>query len=196
MHEVRVSVIYHSATGTVAEIAAEIADTAEKHGAEVRLRAVEGSSAPPATAETVRDREHAESPAEPADVLWADAVLLGSPTRFGNVSFQLKSFLDSLGDAWRKQRLADRVYSVFTATSSPHGGQESTLLTLTTSLHHFGGIIVPPGYTDPAKFTDGNPYGTAHCTGGGGKRIDDATRNAARVQAERVVRVAGSLKTA
>ncbi|SDQ98114.1 flavodoxin family protein [Actinopolyspora saharensis] len=194
MNEIRVSVIYHSATGTVSEIAGELADTAEKHGAEVRLRAVEGSSAPPDAEGTPRVREHATIAADPTDVLWADAVLLGSPTRFGNVSFQLKSFLDSLGDAWRKQQLADKIYSVFTATNSPHGGQESTLLALTNSLHHFGGIIVPPGYTDPAKFTDGNPYGTAHCTGEGGKKIDDATRNAARVQSERVVRVSRALK--
>ncbi|GGK76221.1 NAD(P)H:quinone oxidoreductase [Streptomyces flaveus] len=196
---VNVSVVYYSATGTVAEIAREVAEAAEKTGAEVRLRKVSELAQPSAIASNPAWSAHASATADVhcatvEDLLWADAVIMGSPTRFGNVSAQLKSFLDSLGDAWREGLLADKVYSAFTATSSLHGGQESTLLALTTSFHHFGGIVVAPGYTRPEKFADGNPYGTAHHTRGGTQPVDDTTRNAARVQAERVVRFARAIK--
>ncbi|MEV8092237.1 hypothetical protein AB0P01_32895, partial [Streptomyces nigra] len=75
-------------------------------------------------------------------------------------------------------------------------GHESTLLALYNSVHHFGGIVVSPGFTDPAKFTDGNPYGTSHADGQGTNPVDDTTRTAARIQAERVVTMAAKLKAA
>ncbi|GAA2887149.1 hypothetical protein GCM10010524_19350 [Streptomyces mexicanus] len=74
------------------------------------------------------------------------------------------------------------------------GGQESTLLALYNSIHHFGGLIVSPGYTDPVKFVDGNPYGTSHVDAQGNNPVGEETRNAARHQAERVVQVAAALK--
>ncbi|WP_026128585.1 NAD(P)H:quinone oxidoreductase [Nocardiopsis halophila] len=202
MHtEVRIAVVYYSATGTVAEMAREIAETAEKEGALVRLRRV-AETAPAEAVEAVPAWEahvqaEADVPVAAADdVLWADGVLFGSPTRFGNVSGQLKTFLDGLGGAWRRQELAGKVYSGFTSTSSRHGGAESTLLALTTSFHHFGGVVVAPGYTSPEKFADGNPYGTAHCTEARSRPVDDTTRDAARVQAERVVRFARAVSRA
>ncbi|PZG41895.1 NAD(P)H dehydrogenase [Spongiactinospora gelatinilytica] len=177
---VRLAVIYYSATGHCAEIAGEIAETAEKAGAEVRLLGVvEGP---------------AERAATPEDVEWADAVVFGTPTRFGNVSAQLKQFIDGLGGLWGRGALADKVYSGFVTTSTHHGGHESTLLALYTSIHHFGGVIVAPGYTDPVKFADGNPYGTSHATVKGTVPIGDQTRDAARHQARRVVRLATALK--
>ncbi|MEU6253634.1 NAD(P)H:quinone oxidoreductase [Streptomyces sp. NPDC047043] len=198
---VNVAVVYYSATGHVAEIARELADTAEKSGAEVRLRRVaelaprEAVESQPAWA--ANEAATADIPlAGVEDVLWADAVLFGSPTRFGNVAAQLKQFLDTLGGAWKKGALADKVYSGFTSTGSPHGGNESTLLALMHSFHHFGGIVVAPGFTHPDKFADGNPYGTAHHDAGGTLPVGDVTRNAARVQAERVVRIARALTTA
>ncbi|MEH0547977.1 NAD(P)H:quinone oxidoreductase [Streptomyces sp. B21-105] len=192
---VKVAVIYYSATGHVADIAREIAETAEKAGAEVRLRKVR-ELAPQSAIESnptwaAHTAATAEIPvAEVEDVVWADAVVMGSPTRFGNVSAQLKQFLDTLGGAWRKGELADKIYSGFTSTGSPHGGNESTLLALMHSFHHFGGIVVAPGFTHPDKFVDGNPYGTAHHDAGGTAPVGDVTRNAARVQAERVVTIA------
>ncbi|WP_051833755.1 NAD(P)H:quinone oxidoreductase [Streptomyces sp. NRRL S-646] len=198
---VRVAVVYYSATGHVADIARELADTAEKSGAEVRLRRVaelaprEAVESQPAWA--ANEAATADIPlAAVGDVVWADAVLFGSPTRFGNVAAQLKQFLDTLGGVWKKGELADKVYSAFTSTGSPHGGNESTLLALMHSFHHFGGIVVAPGFTHPDKFADGNPYGTAHHDAGGTLPVGDVTRNAARVQAERVVRVARALATA
>lgn len=198
---VKVTVVYYSATGHVADIAREIADTAEKAGAEVRLRRVaelaprEVVAAQPAWAATAAATAGIPLAAV-EDIVWADAVLMGSPTRFGNIAAQLKQFLDTLGGAWKRGELADKVYSGFTSTGSPHGGNESTLLALMQSFHHFGGIVVAPGFTHPDKFVDGNPYGTAHHDAGGTVPVGDVTRNAARVQAERVVRLAKALTTA
>ncbi|MFI1355906.1 NAD(P)H:quinone oxidoreductase [Streptomyces sp. NPDC020898] len=191
---VKVAVVYYSATGHVADIAREIAETAEKAGAEVRLRRV-AESAPPEGVDSTAATDGTPLAAV-EDVVWADAVLMGSPTRFGNIAAQLSQFLATLGGAWRKGELADKVYSGFTSTGSPHGGNESTLLALMHSFHHFGGIVVAPGFTHPAKFADGNPYGTAHHDAGGTVSVGDVTRNAARVQAERVVRLARALASA
>ncbi|GAB2582707.1 NAD(P)H:quinone oxidoreductase [Streptomyces capparidis] len=196
---VKVAVIYYSSTGTIAEIAKEIGDAAEKAGAEVRVRKV-AELAPQAAIDAnpawaAHAAASADVPvAQPDDLAWADAVLFGSPTRFGNIASQLKQYLDTLGGLWQQGALADKVYSGFTSSATAHGGQETTLQALYTTIHHFGGILVAPGFTDPAKFVDGNPYGTSHVAGQGDKPVDDVTRNAARVQAERVVRVARKLQ--
>lgn len=122
-------------------------------------------------------------------------MIFGTPTRFGNISSQLKQFIDTLGGLWAQGKLANKVYSGFVTTATQHGGQESTLLALYNSIHHFGGLIASPGYTDPVKFADGNPYGTSHVDAQGSNAISDQTRNAARHQAERVVQIAGALKS-
>ncbi len=197
--QVKVSVIYYSATGTLTELARTLAEEAEKAGAEVRLRKVT-ELAPDAVIDTrpawranLTDTEDIPQ-ASPDDVVWADAVFFGSPTRYGNVSAQLKLFIDSLGPCWQKGLLQDKVYSGFTASSTAHGGQESTLLALYNTIHHIGGIVVAPGYTDPSKSVDGNPYGTSHVSAGGKNPVDDVARTAATVQAKRVVLMAGVLR--
>lgn len=189
------AIVYYSATGTIAAIAQEMAETAEKAGAEVRLRkvaelapraAIDSNPAWAAHAALTADVPFAAA----EDLVWADAVIMGSPTRFGNVSSQLKQFLDTLSGPWREGLLSDKVYSGFTSTGTAHGGHESTLLALYNTFIHLGGIIVPPGYTHPDKWTDGNPYGTSHCDRGGTHAVDEVTRAAARVQTDRVLRFA------
>jgi NAD(P)H dehydrogenase (quinone) len=198
---VKLAIIYYSSTGTITEIAKELHDAAVKAGAEVRLLkaaelapagAIESNPAWAANHAATRDIPEASA----ADIEWADAVLFGSPTRFGNISAQLKQFIDGLGGLWAQGKLADKVYSGFVSSATAHGGQESTLLALYNSIHHFGGIIVSPGFTDPAKFADGNPYGTSHVDAQGNNPVDDTTRTAARIQAERVVKFAARLKAA
>ncbi|WP_049580494.1 NAD(P)H:quinone oxidoreductase [Streptomyces sp. SBT349] len=198
---VKLAVIYYSATGSSASLAREIARTAEKAGAEVRTLRVAELAPPEAIASNEAWAAHAAASADvpvatPADVEWADAVIFGTPTRFGNVSSQLKQFLDQLGGLWGQGKLADKVYSGFVTTATRHGGQESTLLALYNSVHHFGGVLVAPGYTDPAKFVDGNPYGTSHVDAQGSLPVDEDALAAARVQAARVVRFAAALKGA
>jgi NAD(P)H dehydrogenase (quinone) len=198
---VKVAIVYYSSTGATGEIAQELRDAALKAGAEVRLlkaaelapRAAIDSN--PAWADHHAATSHIPT-ATPEDIEWADAVLFGSATRFGNISAQLKQFMDTLGGLWAEGKLADKVYSGFVSSATAHGGQETTLQALYTSIHHFGGILVAPGFTDPVKFVDGNPYGTSHVDEQGTNPVGDGTRNAARVQAGRVMKIASLLKAA
>lgn len=189
----KLAVIYYSATGHGTTMARRVAESAEAAGAEVRVRPVAETRDPASFAqnpawtanyEATKDLPHATGD----DVAWADAVIFGSPTRFGSVASQLRAFLDSLGGLWSEGKLADKVYAGFTSTNTVHGGQETTLLTLYITLMHFGGIIVPPGYTDPLKFVDGNPYGASLTAGHDNiSEFDDATNNALEHLARRVV---------
>lgn len=158
----KIAVIYYSATGTVYELARSITAGAGGAGADVRLRKVQELAPQHAIESNPAWAEHVAATsniaiATPHDVQWADAVIFGSPTRFGNIASQLKQFIDTLGGLWAQGLLANKVYSGFTASSTAHGGQESTLLALYNSIHHFGGILVAPGYTDPVKYVDGIP---------------------------------------
>ncbi len=173
----------------------------EKAGAEVRLRQVAELAPAEAIAANAAWSQHFdntknEPKATADDVVWADAVLFGTPTRYGNVASQLKQFLDTLGPQWGQGLLADKAYAGFTASMTAHGGQESTLLALYNTIYHFGGIVVAPGYTDPLKFADGNPYGVSHVTGGGNDAPLTETEFAALDHlATRVVTIAGKLKS-
>ncbi len=200
MSSVKLSIIYYSATGTIQSMAERLSAAGEQAGAEVRLRhvtelapqeAIDSQDAWKAHREAVAD----EPDATADDVLWADAVLLGTPTRFGNVSSQLKQFMDQLGPQWAQGQLADKVYAGFTSSQTMHGGQESTLLALYNTIHHWGGIVAAPGYTDPLKFADGNPYGASHVTGANNDApLGDPETAALDHLAQRVISVAGRLK--
>jgi NAD(P)H dehydrogenase (quinone) len=198
VESVNISIIYYSATGTIHALAQAAATGAEKAGANVRVRKVHETAPPEAIASRPEWGEHLEATADVEhathdDITWADAVLFGSPTRFGNVSSQLKAFLDTTGPLWFAGQLADRVYSGFTSSSTAHGGQEATLLALANTFYHWGGIIVPPGYTDPIQFQSGNPYGASHVVGDGGPPSETSLK-AAEFQAKRVVTTARALK--
>jgi len=191
------TIVYYSATGTLHALALAVAEGAEKAGAEVRLRKVAETApqaaieADPAWEQHLRDT--ADVPVvELDDLAWADAVLFGTPTRFGNPAAQLKAFLDSAGPLWFAGGLAGKVYSAFTASNTAHGGQESTILALSNVFYHWGGIIVPPGYTDPVQFRSGNPYGTSHVAGEGAP--GEVVLEAARHQGRRAVETAAALK--
>jgi NAD(P)H dehydrogenase (quinone) len=197
--DVKVSVIYYSATGGVHALAQQAAEAAEKAGAEVRLRKVHELAPKEAVASNEGWSKHAletehvpEATAD--DVVWADAVLFGTPTRYGNVAAQLKQFFDTLGPQWSQGLLADKVYTGFTSTGTNHGGQETTLLAMYNSFYHFGGIIVPPGYTDPSKFVDGNPYGASHISANGANPPQEQDLAAVAYSATRAVRIAEQLR--
>ncbi|MDF2975743.1 MAG: NAD(P)H:quinone oxidoreductase, type [Actinomycetospora sp.] len=194
----KVAIIYYSSTGTIHALAQEYAKGLENAGAEVRIRKVHELAPPEAIASNEAWQKHAEETqdvpeATADDVLWADAVVFGSPTRYGNVTAQLKQFIDTLGPQWAQGQLADKVYSGFTSTSTPHGGQESTLLALYNTFHHFGGITVTPGYTDPIQFTTGNPYGPSHVDGQGSIPISDDTRQATQYAGQRIATITRQL---
>jgi NAD(P)H dehydrogenase (quinone) len=195
----KLAIIYYSATGHGTAMASRVATAAEKAGAEVRVRHISETRDPASFAsnpawsanyEATKDQPAATGD----DVVWADAVIFGSPTRFGSPSSQFRTFIDSLGGLWAQGKLADKVYAGFTSSQTAHGGQETTLIALYISLMHFGGIIVPPGYTDPLKFADGNPYGVSHITGPDNRNeLSPATIDALEHLARRVVSVADRL---
>lgn len=194
----KVAVIYYSSTGNVHQLAQAVAEGAEKAGAEVRLRrvaelapdaAIDANPAWRAHVEATRDLEVATLD----DLTWANAYALGSPTRFGNISSQLKQFIDTTGGLWQQGVLADKPATAFTSAHNAHGGNESTLLALTNTFHHWGSLIVSPGFTDPVVYgAGGNPYGTSHAGGSGAP--SEETLAAARYQGRRLATIAARLQ--
>ncbi|MEO3876489.1 NAD(P)H:quinone oxidoreductase [Nonomuraea sp. B12E4] len=197
MEPVKIAIIYYSATGTLHALAQAAAEGASKAGAEVRLRRVAETAPPEAINSQPTWAQHLRDTADIAqashdDLEWADAVLFGTPTRFGNPASQLRAFIDTTGPLWAQGILAGKVYSAFTASNTAHGGQESTILALGNTFYHWGGIIVPPGYTDPIQFQSGNPYGASHVAGDGPPT--EVALEAAGYQARRVTETAGALR--
>ncbi|MFJ5828245.1 NAD(P)H:quinone oxidoreductase [Streptomyces sp. NPDC093089] len=195
---VKVAVIYYSATGSVHRLAQAVAEGAEKAGAEVRLRRVPELAPDAAIDSNPAWRAHVDATGDVEvatldDLEWADAYAFGSPTRFGNVSAQLKQYIDTSGGLWQQGVMADKPATAFTSAHNVHGGNESTLLALYNTFHHWGSVIVSPGFTDPAVYAaGGNPYGTAH-PGAHGTPSEDVL-HAARYQGTRLTRFAKRLK--
>jgi NAD(P)H dehydrogenase (quinone) len=173
------TVIYYSVTGNVRALAEAAAEGAAHAGAEVRLLPV--------------------ADATNADLEWADVVLFGTPSHYGTLAAELNLFIDGTGDLWRAGKLVDKVYGAFVASASTHGGQETTLVNFSTIFSHWGGIIVPPGFTAPipmpAHLESSNPHGAGHVVGLG-RQPGPAALDAARYQAQRAVRVAARLAVA
>src|ERR687897_2888980 len=198
----RVAVIYYSATGNVHRLAHALAEGAEAEAVEVRLRHVdEFASELLISQNQYWGRHRAEVEDEPVAILddleWADGVAFGTPTRFGNVSAQLKQFMDQAGRLWQDGKLADKVATAFTASMTEHGGQESTILALGNSLYHWGMVILPLGYTASEVFNaGGNPYGTSYTSGKRVEGPDERTLAVARYQGQRLARYAAVVAAA
>lgn len=195
---VKVAVIYYSATGITYQLARAVLEGAEGAGGEVRLHRVRELASDEEIASnagwsTHRARTADVSEASHDDLLWADAVIFGTPTRFGNVSAQLKQFIDTTGTLWRDGLLADKVVSGFVSTGTFHGGQESTLLALYTSMYHWGAIVVAPGYTAPIQWNAGNPYGASSTSNNGQLDPTGVELRAARYLGERTTEIARRL---
>ena len=189
-------VLFYSRTGAVAQLARQVARGIEEAGATARLRTV-----PPVTAIT--------QPAAPAvpddgapyvdrsDLAECAGLLLGSPTRFGNMAAPLKHFLDSLGAEWVSGTLVGKPAGVFTSTSTMHGGQESTLLSMMLPLLHHGAVIVGIPFTEPqlnSTRSGGTPYGASHVAGTGDPQpLTDEEKHLARALGRRVADIASRL---
>ncbi|HLN65325.1 MAG TPA: NAD(P)H:quinone oxidoreductase [Symbiobacteriaceae bacterium] len=195
MAGVKVAVIYYSSTGNTHKMAQAVAAGAQEAGAEVRVRQVAELAPEAAINSNPGWKAHHEATKnEPRaaldDLEWADAIILGTPTRFGNAAAQLRQFLDTTGGLWFQGKLANKVCAGFVCTSNPHGGHESTLLALYNTFYHWGAIIAPPGYTDPALFASGgNPYGASAT--GTDKGMSDAELSSGRILGKRAATVAG-----
>jgi NAD(P)H dehydrogenase (quinone) len=197
---VRLAVVYYSATGNVHQLAEALARGGAGREAEVRLlRVPELASdtaidADPAWRTHVDATKNTVREATLEDLEWATAYAFGTPTRYGNVSAQLKQFIDTTGALWHAGVFHNKPVTSFTSSLNRHGGQESTLLSLNNVFYHWGCIIVPPGYTDPLLFAaGGNPYGTSWPSGGG-EGPDQATLDAASYQGRHLVEIAEQLR--
>jgi NAD(P)H dehydrogenase (quinone) len=166
-------VLYYSGTGAVRALAQQVARGIESvAGMHARLRTVPRVA--PVTTVAAPEVPPEGSPyVEARDLQECVGLALGSPTRFGNMAAPLKYFIDSLGAEWQGGTLAGKPAAVFTSTSTMHGGQESTLLTMMVPLLHHGMVIVGLPYTEPiltTTTTGGSPYGASHVAGGGNNR--------------------------
>ena len=190
-------IVYYSRNGSVARLARHIARGVEEiPGMSARLRSV-----PP-----VAPLTQAAQPPEPAegapyatlaDLRECAGIILGSPTRFGNMAAPLKFFLDSTGAEWASGTLVGKPAAVFTSTSTLHGGQETTLTSMMLPLLHHGALIVGIPFTEPAlntTTTGGTPYGASHVAGTSGDRpISEDERELARQLGRRVAEIAAKL---
>ena len=198
----RIAVVYYSATGNVHRLAHALAEGAREEGAEVRVRHVEEIFSEQRISQNQYwGRHRSEVEDEPvaslADLEWADGIAFGTPTRFGNVSAQLKLFLDLAGELWQRGALVDKVATSFTSSMTEHGGQESTILALNNTLYHWGAIVLPLGYTVREVFNGGgNPYGASYTSDDRLDGPDEATLMVARAQGARLTRVAMAIAAA
>lgn len=195
---IRVLILYYSRSGNVREMAKWIARGVEKHpGAEAFLRTV------PPVAPVTRKSE----PAVPDsgaiyvtqdDLKACDGLILGSPTRFGNMAAPMKHFLDETGSLWMSGALINKPGAVFTSTSSLHGGQESTLLSMMLPLLHHGMVFAGLPYSEAALVQTqggGTPYGASHVAGADSQRpLDEHETTLCQALGERIARLAHALK--
>ena len=192
---VKVAIIYYSATGTTYRLARAIEEGASEAGADVRLRKVRELAPDEAIASNqgwAAHRLETQHVVEASldDLAWADAMIFGTPTRYGLPTAQLKQFLDTTGPLWLKGALLNKICSSFTSSGTAHGGQETTIVNLNTTFYHWGAIIVGPGYADPIQFKSGNPYGASFTSNNGALRPDQTALAAARFQGRRVAELA------
>jgi NAD(P)H dehydrogenase (quinone) len=195
----KVLVLYYSSYGHIETMAQAIAEGARDAGASVDIKRV-----PELVSAEVAQKSHfktdqAAPVAEVAELANYDAIIVGTPTRFGNMAAQMKNFLDQTGGLWAGGKLVGKVGSVFTSTATQHGGQESTILSTQTVLLHHGMVIVGlpyawQGQTTLAEISGGSPYGASTIAGGDGSRQPSANElDGARWQGAHVARIAAKL---
>jgi len=194
MAEPCVLVLYYSRHGATAEMARQVARGVEQvKGIGARLRTVPPVSA---TCEQTEDEIPADGPlyCEPDDLRECAGLVLGSPTRFGNMAAPMKYFLDQTSSLWLSGAMIDKPAAVFTSTSSLHGGQESTLLSMMLPLLHHGMVIAGLPYREPGLMTTasgGTPYGASHWAGpDNGRDVDETEGSLCRALGARVARLA------
>ncbi|MBF0334724.1 MAG: NAD(P)H:quinone oxidoreductase [Alphaproteobacteria bacterium] len=198
----RILVLYHSLYGHIETMAEAAAAGVRETGAEAVIKRVP-ETIPDAVMRTKGMRADQPAPiAEPNEIGDYDGILLGSGTRFGNMTGQMRNFLDQTGGVWMSGKLVGKPGGVFTASSTQHGGQESTLLTMQVTLLHLGMVIVGLPYSAAAQtrmdeITGGSPYGASTITGGDNSRQPSANEiELMRFQGAHLARIATKLKAA
>ena len=195
----KILVLYYSTYGHIETMAGAVAEGAREAGAHVTIKRV-----PELTPEAVAEASHykmnqAAPVAEPNELADYDAIIIGTPTRYGNMAAQMKNFLDQTGALWMKGSLVGKVGSVFTSTATQHGGQESTILSTHTVLLHLGMVIVGlpyafQGQMGVSEVMGNSPYGASTIAAGDGSRHPSAIElEGARYQGKHVAGIAAKL---
>jgi len=203
----QIQVVFYSMYGHVHQLAEAVAAGArEVEGCEVALRQV--AELVPAEALAKSGAAQARQAfahlpvARPEELAGADAILFGTPTRFGNMCAQMRNFLDQTGGLWMKGALVGKLGSVFTSTASQHGGQETTITSFHSTLLHHGMLIAGVPYTEQrlltmSEISGGTPYGASTLAAGDGSRQPSENELAiARFQGRHVAQLAKRLKGA
>jgi len=200
----KILVVFYSTYGHIYKMVEAIAEGAQKiKGAEVVMRRVP-ETLPQVVLEKMgaleAQKQFAHIPVCTVDELAdADAIIFGTPTRFGNMCGQMRQFLDATGQLWARGALVGKVGSVFTSSATQHGGQESTILTFHVTLLHQGFVVVGLPYTFQGQMrvdeiTGGSPYGASTIAGGDGSRMPSENElEAARFQGKHVALIASKL---
>ena len=198
-------IVYYSTYGHVHKMAEAVAEGARKiEGAEAVMRRVP-ETLPKEVLEKMgavdAQQKMAQVPiCSVEELASADAVIFGTPTRFGNMCGQMRQFLDATGGLWTQGALVGKVGSVFTSSATQHGGQESTILSFHITLLHHGFVIVGLPYAFQGQMrideiTGGSPYGASTIAGGSGERMPSENElDAARFQGKHVAAIASKLK--
>ncbi|GBU16060.1 MULTISPECIES: NAD(P)H:quinone oxidoreductase [Methylobacterium] len=195
----KVLVLYYSSWGHVEQLAKAVAEGVRDAGAEVVVKRV-----PELVPEEVARQSHykldQDAPiAKPEELGDYDAIIFGTPTRYGNMAAQMKQFIDQTGGLWAKGALVGKVGSVFTSTATQHGGQETTLTSFHTVLLHHGMVIVGlpyafQGLTEMGVVSGGTPYGASTLAGSDGSRQPTQVElDGARFQGRHVAGIAAKL---
>jgi len=203
MAKSKILVVFYSMTGNTAKLAKAVEEGAKSHGAEVRLRQVK-ELIPEKDFNDVMKKVKEELKGIPIasneDLIWADGIAFGTPTRYGNWSSQMKQFIDQTGGLWIKGALINKVGTIFTSTSTQHGGQETTILTSLPPLLHHGMVIIGVPYSEQRlmnmdEISGGSPYGASSVSGPMGDRAP--TKNEleiAKTQGKRLAEIAEKMK--
>jgi NAD(P)H dehydrogenase (quinone) len=199
-----VAVIFYSLYGNTAALASAVAAGAEAAGATVRLLRVpdltQPGEEPSPRARAARERLSSIPFASNDDLVWADAVAFGSPTRYGNMCAELKRFIDQTGSLWLSGALVGKIAGVFCSTSTLHGGQESTLLSMMVPLFHLGFVIQGLPYAEVEQMSmdeihGGSPYGVSSVSGGRADRAPtEIDLTLSRALGRRLALLAGRLR--
>ena len=195
----KVLVLYYSSYGHIETMAQAVAEGARAAGADAVVKRV-----PELVPEEIARRSGIKldqaAPIATVDELPGyDAIVFGTPTRFGNMAAQMRNFLDQTGGLWAQGALVGKVGSVFTSSATQHGGQESTILTFLPTLMHHGMVVVGlpyafQGQTGIDEIKGGSPYGASTITGGDGSRMPSAVElEGARFQGRHVAQIAAKL---
>lgn len=195
----KVLVLYYSSYGHIETMAGAIAEGARATGATVDLKRVP-ETVPPEVAKAAHFKLDQAAPIATINELADyDAIIVGTPTRFGRMPAQMASFLDQAGGLWARGALHGKVGGAFTSTATQHGGQEVTLFSVITNLMHFGMIIVGLPYSHQGQMTldeivGGSPYGATTIAGGQGQRQPSAIElDGARFQGKLIAETANKL---